>query len=66
MTLDYFMDFLMLILSIVLWICFDESVFLIMGAIAIVLAVCIVVIDMFEIRKNRKNGVMHGKCCSCM
>lgn len=57
MKLDYFMDFLMLVLSIVLWICFKESIFLIIGAIAILLAVCIVVIDIFEMRKNNKKHV---------
>lgn len=66
MKLDYIMDFLMLLLSIVLWICFGETVFLIIGAIAIVLAACIVTIDIFEIRKERKKLLRHGKCYSRM
>ena len=66
MKLDYIMDFLMLILSIVLWVCFGETVFLVIGAIAIVLAACIVTIDIFEIRENRKKQSSHGKCCRCM
>ena len=56
----------MLLLSIVLWICFGETVFLIIGAIAIVLAACIVTIDIFEIRKERKKLLRHGKCYSRM
>ena len=54
MRLEFFMDFLMLILSIVLWICFSESVFLIIGAIAVALGMCLVTVDLFEIYKNEK------------
>ena len=57
MKLDYIMDFLMLIVSIILWVCFGESVFLIIGAIAIALAACIVTIDIFEIYKNKRGKV---------
>ena len=57
MKLDYIMDFLMLILSIVLWICFGETVFLVIGAIAIILAACVVIIDIFEIHKNKRDKV---------
>ena len=64
MKLDYFMDFLMLLLSIILWICFKESVFLIMGAIAILLATCIVIIDVFEMYKDRKKSNKHDGICS--
>lgn len=65
MKYDYFVDFLMLILSIILWFCFKDSVFLIIGAIATMLAICIVVIDIFEIC-SKKNKVMYEKCRSCM
>ena len=57
MKLDYIMDFLMLIVSLILWVCFGESVFLIIGAIAIILAACIVTIDIFEIYKNKRDKV---------
>lgn len=53
--MSYFIDALMLVLSIVLWVCFGESIFLILGAIAILLAACVVIIDICEIHQKRKH-----------
>ena len=55
MRQEYFIDFLMLLLTTALWICFNDSFFVILGTIALLLSVCVIIIDAFEIYDRYKH-----------
>ena len=55
MRQEYFIDLLMFLLNLALWICFNDDFFLILGSIALLLSACVVIIDAFEIHDRYKH-----------